>query len=441
MSLLTPPLSKRGILKALGQDPSKSDVLTVSTNPDGLVIIAGDQDVTNQIRGGGSGAASAWEEAAQYVAVKRDTSGLKLAILGDSILASPGTYAQITNINGSNTSTAVPWVSVAMLELAAQSPGWIPAQASWSATYVQAAWGATNGTFPLGYFPVPNLQTKKSVDPTITLPVYTMPGLELCKKVTIYHLARTNANAPIFRVTINGTQQVTIDTYEPAVNFGAVLTNQSVTGIVKATTITLTTPSRTVALVFDQMTLVDRGSGVGSDGTQAIFGIDVGGSGVDHRNFAVGSTTLLESSAANISRGVSTIERVAIAKSYGANAFLIGWGTNDSKTGVSTPDAYAAQLNALLDDLDASTPASPKILFAPPKGAAGSVYENNQIFADKMRGIAQTRGLPLLDAKIVFDAIGPGAYLDEVHPSPTCRVALSRELVRLLGGRVTQRAA
>ena len=35
MSILTPPLSKRGILKALGQDPSKSDVLTVSTNPDG----------------------------------------------------------------------------------------------------------------------------------------------------------------------------------------------------------------------------------------------------------------------------------------------------------------------------------------------------------------------------------------------------------------------
>ena len=35
MSILTPPLSKRGILKALGQDPSKSDVLTVSTNSDG----------------------------------------------------------------------------------------------------------------------------------------------------------------------------------------------------------------------------------------------------------------------------------------------------------------------------------------------------------------------------------------------------------------------
>ena len=33
-----PPLSKRGILKALGQDPSKSDVLTVSTNPDGSVV-------------------------------------------------------------------------------------------------------------------------------------------------------------------------------------------------------------------------------------------------------------------------------------------------------------------------------------------------------------------------------------------------------------------
>ena len=35
MSILTPPLSKRGILKALGQDPSKSDVLTVSTNSNG----------------------------------------------------------------------------------------------------------------------------------------------------------------------------------------------------------------------------------------------------------------------------------------------------------------------------------------------------------------------------------------------------------------------
>ena len=41
MSILTPPLSKRGILKALGQDPSKSDVLTVSTNPDGVVKLVG----------------------------------------------------------------------------------------------------------------------------------------------------------------------------------------------------------------------------------------------------------------------------------------------------------------------------------------------------------------------------------------------------------------
>ena len=37
MSILTPPLSKRGILKALGQDPSKSDVLTVSTNLSGVI--------------------------------------------------------------------------------------------------------------------------------------------------------------------------------------------------------------------------------------------------------------------------------------------------------------------------------------------------------------------------------------------------------------------
>ena len=62
MSILTLPLSKRGILKALGQDPSKSDVLTVSTNPDGVVrVLAGDQDITHQIGGGGGGGATAEE--------------------------------------------------------------------------------------------------------------------------------------------------------------------------------------------------------------------------------------------------------------------------------------------------------------------------------------------------------------------------------------------
>ena len=62
MSILTPPLIKRNILKALGQDPSKSDVLTVSTNPDGVVrVLAGDQDITHQIGGGGGGGATAEE--------------------------------------------------------------------------------------------------------------------------------------------------------------------------------------------------------------------------------------------------------------------------------------------------------------------------------------------------------------------------------------------
>ena len=46
MSILTPPLSKRGILKALGQDPSKSDVLTVSTNSSGGVDLLDPRDGT-----------------------------------------------------------------------------------------------------------------------------------------------------------------------------------------------------------------------------------------------------------------------------------------------------------------------------------------------------------------------------------------------------------
>ena len=62
MSILTLPLSRKSVLKALGQDPSKSDVLTVSTNPDGVVrVLAGDQDITHQIGGGGGGGATAEE--------------------------------------------------------------------------------------------------------------------------------------------------------------------------------------------------------------------------------------------------------------------------------------------------------------------------------------------------------------------------------------------
>ena len=38
MGILDTPLSKKGILKALGQDPEKSNVLTVSTNPDGGLV-------------------------------------------------------------------------------------------------------------------------------------------------------------------------------------------------------------------------------------------------------------------------------------------------------------------------------------------------------------------------------------------------------------------
>ena len=37
MGILDTPLSKRGILKALGQDPEKSNVLTVATSPSGGV--------------------------------------------------------------------------------------------------------------------------------------------------------------------------------------------------------------------------------------------------------------------------------------------------------------------------------------------------------------------------------------------------------------------
>ena len=421
----------------LDADGTERAVVTAIPSGEGVKFSAGSEDVTDKI--GGSGA-SAWEDAAQYVATMRDSgAGVLLAALGDSMLARPATYGPLASIYG-YPSTDVPWIATAALDLASQSPGFVPASSAWSATYIQQPWTANNATFALGWFPVPVLMTKKSVNPTITLPDYRMPGIAECTTVTVYYMWRTNNNAPIFSVTVNG-QVTDIDTYTPPISFGSVLVNQTVVGFVAAKKITLSTAARIVSITIDNMRLIDRGAGVGADGTAVVFGIDVGGGGFESRNLAIGSTTLSDASAANASRGITTAERVALAKSMGANAFILSWGTNDSKIGVSSPSAFYGQYNELLDDLDGYNEAAPKILVAPPRGAPGSLYENNPAYIDVIRSVAAERRKPLLDLDAMFASIGPSAYLDEVHPSNLGRTILSRELVRLLGGRVTQRVA
>ena len=261
---------------------------------------------------------SIWDRAVRRIEALRDTTGVKIAILGDSILANPGTYAETQTIQSSN----APWVTQAIHELAAQSPGFVPASPAWSATYIQSAW-SSGGGFSLGNFHAPNLQLKKSNNASVALPTYSMPGPDLARQVCLYYLARTNNNAPRFTLSINGSASAEIETYTPAVDFGSVLTNQAVSGAVKTAQLAITA-SRTVAATIGPLTMVDYGGGVSADGTIAVFGMDVGGGGIDHRNYAVASTTLLNNSAANISRGVTTDERIAKAMSYGANAFLIG---------------------------------------------------------------------------------------------------------------------
>lgn len=378
---------------------------------------------------------SVWDRAVRRIEALRDTTGVKFAILGDSILANPGTYAETQTIQASN----APWVTQAIMELAAQSPGFVPASAAWSATYIQSAW-SSGGGFSLGNFHAPNLQLKKSNNASVALPTYSMPGPDLARQVCLYHLARTNNNAPRFTLSVNGAASVEIETYVPAVDFGSVLTNQAVSGIVKTTQLSITA-SRTVAATIGPLTMVDYGGGVGADGTIAVFGMDVGGGGIDHRNYAVASTTLLNSSEANISRGVTTDERIAKAISYGANAFIIGWASNDSKTGVSTPEDFEAEYHRRLDQIRAYSASAPIILFVPPRGAVGSVHENNAVYADVVRRIAANRGLPFFDAMQIFDAAGAVAYMDEVHPSAYGRNLLIRAFVSLCGGRVAQRVA
>ena len=377
---------------------------------------------------------SIWDRAVRSIEALRDTSGVKFAILGDSILANPGTYAETQTIQSSNAT----WVTQAMHELAAQSPGFVPVSSAWSATYVQAPW-TSGGGFGLGNFHVPNLQLKKSNNASVVLPTYSMPGPDLARQVCLYYLARTNNNAPRFTLSVNGAASVEIESYTPAVNFGTVLTNQSVPGIVKATTLAIPA-SRTVAATIGPLTMVDYGGGVGADGTIAIFGMDVGGGGIDHRNYAVASTTLLNNSAANAARGITTDERLQKAFDYGANAFLLGFASNDSKVGVSTPAAFEADYNLRIDQIRAYNTTAPIILFVPPRGAAGSIYENNAQYAEIVRKVAANRGLPFFDAMQIFDAAGPAAYADEVHPSAYGRNLLIRAFVSQCGGRVVQRA-
>ena len=109
MSILTPPLSKRGILKALGQDPSKSDVLTVSTNPDGVVEFdAPTTDAIIAIAGDASSGSAAQIVDGYPVEVTGTTEVLVSAVPCDVIwIAHNGAAGTITVRDAGVTSTAI----------------------------------------------------------------------------------------------------------------------------------------------------------------------------------------------------------------------------------------------------------------------------------------------------------------------------------------------
>lgn len=238
-------------------------------------------------------------------------------------------------------------------------------------------------------------------------------------KLTIYHNQRTSDTAARIQLTVKTSNNLTtlyqgmIDSYHGVETFNTI--TDGVDGRLAKTTVTLSSSTeRQLNITLDSPDVIDRGSGVAGNGTIAICGFAFG-SGVEFHNLAVSSTTLKDESAANISRGVTTSERLALAQSYNANMFYIGFGTNDSKDGISDVITFKAEYEALIDNIRAEEPNAVIILGTDPAGSG--VYVNNVDYNTVIREVAVNKGCFLFDVEKIAETSPSSFYYDDVHPS------------------------
>lgn len=236
---------------------------------------------------------------------------------------------------------------------------------------------------------------------------------------TVYHNERTADTAARFRVIVNRADNgvevanFLIDTYVPQVSYATTVNRQ--TAIAK-TTVTLSQSTRRYTVTLTDVETLDRGSGVAADGTALYLGCTFG-QGVSYHNIAVSSSTLRNDSPDNILRGITTEERLALGLTFNPNIIFIGWGTNDSKVGVSNPEQFRLEYIDFINQIRTARSDCVICLITDPTGASGSIYENNVVYNRVIRQVAELTDCMLLDVESLFKQMPSTAYADDVHPS------------------------
>jgi len=268
---------------------------------------------------------------------------------------------------------------------------------------------------------------------------------EIGNDLFIYFGTRTADTAARAVVTVydkNNVQvhQETIDSYVADIDFG---TAGTVTQGVKARQFKLTNALSTVGtndkfkLQINGLSVVTRDGGATTptDGTMYYYGVSQQEASEVY-NFAVGSSTLKEASSANVSRGITTSGQMQKAYDLGCKVFFLGWGTNDSKTGISNTSDFENEYTLLIADIRLNVPYSEIILITAPKGETGSVYENNTIYNQSIRKLANTNNVGLVDSEKFFSIAGvPNTvyYDDAVHPNENGYYAILGAICSKLG--------
>lgn len=379
-------------------------------NPDSDALIAGFEarDVAqNSIRALLAASIRETDIAQIFALMRKD--GLNLAALGDSITAGSGSggHSIYGEVNPPINQAAL---NLFAFNLAASDPQFIAPQGNFVAAFTSAS-----SSVPVGSLPFDSYQLRAGTADTVNI---LAPDRHSVAKefVTLYILQRSTDAAARFTVENRSSanndifDSAVVDTWTEAPTYAGQL--RPVQGRVRAIRVPITA-GRNSYFRLTNCEVIDRGNGVPSSGSAVILGI-ARGRGVDFLNTAVSSTTLKEDSADNIMRGVSTSERFALAQSINANAFYIAFGTNDSKVGVSTPEAFRSELIALVTQVRNYKANAPIILATAPRGL-DAPYLDNPIYNQVVREVAQSQKTSLFDIEYISDAID--IYADTVHPS------------------------
>ena len=273
----------------------------------------------------------------------------------------------------------------------------------------------------------PRVQMTKGLNSTLVKTFTKNSRTDVGNDFFIFFGTRTSNAAATAVVTIynqNDVQvhQETIDSYKASINFGTAgtFTQELKVNQFKLTNALSTINSNdTFKVIINGVDVLDRGSGVSADGSIWYYGCSQTETSQVY-NFAVSSSTLKAGTSANTTRGVEALTQLQKAYNLGCEVFYLGWGTNDSKSGVSTVEAFKNEYYAIILDIISNTVSPEIILLTAPKGATGSIYENNVEYNEAIRQVSKSMQVGLIDVEKYFSQKSTpnnGYYFDDVHPN------------------------